>query len=66
MSTHRAVTQLVATGPLSLCRVGPHQVEAYQLLVKIEAVALNVCNRSVMNDFANASPLVARRTKSYG
>ncbi|KAJ9610700.1 hypothetical protein H2200_005477 [Cladophialophora chaetospira] len=41
MTTHKAIIQLEASGPLSVTHLGPHALNDHQILVKVEAVALN-------------------------
>lgn len=42
MATHKAITQLKPSGPLSLSQIGPHTINDDQLMVRMEAIALNV------------------------
>jgi len=42
MIGHKAIIQNKAAGPLSISRIGTHEIANNQLLVKIQAVALNV------------------------
>lgn len=42
MTSRRAVIKNYATGSLSITHIRPHSIAHDQLLVKVEAVALNV------------------------